>query len=66
MAAPALRSARRPAPAVPSHLAVGESSVILLHPLLPLAGVSIVMERGCQQNDSLADGYANPKSVILA
>ena len=34
-------------------LAVGET-VILLHPLLPLAGVSIV--RVCQQNDSLADG----------
>ena len=25
-------------------------------PPLPLVGVSIVMERGCQQNDSLADG----------
>ena len=26
-------------------------------PPLPFAGVSIVMERGYQQNDSLADGY---------
>ena len=30
--------------------------VILLHPPLPLVGVSIVMERGCHQIDSLADG----------
>ena len=30
-------------------LAVGET-VILLHPPLPLVGVSIAMERGCQQN----------------
>ena len=37
------------------NLAVGET-VILLHPLLPSVGVSIWMERGCQQNDSLADG----------
>ena len=37
-------------------LVVGESSVILLHPPLPLVGVSIVMMRECQQNDSLADG----------
>ena len=36
-------------------LAVGET-VILLHPPLPLVGVSIGMERGCQQNDSPADG----------
>ena len=35
--------------------AVGEI-VILLHPPLPLVGVSIVMERECQQSDSLADG----------
>ena len=38
-------------------IAVGET-VILLHPPLPLVGVSIVVERGCQQNDSLADGQA--------
>ena len=39
-------------------LAVGET-VILLHPVLPLVGVSIGMKRGCQQNDrTLADGYA--------
>ena len=36
-------------------VAVGET-FILLHPLLPLVGVSIEKERGCQQNDSLADG----------
>ena len=37
------------------HLAVGET-VILLHPPLPGVGISIGMEGGCQQNDSLADG----------
>ena len=36
-------------------LAIGET-VILLHSPLPLVGVSIVMMRECQQNDSLADG----------
>ena len=39
----------------PSDLAVGET-VILLHPALPVAGVSIGMEGERQQNDSLADG----------
>ena len=34
-----------------------DKTVILLHPPLPLVGVSMRMERGCQQNDSLADGY---------
>ena len=34
-------------------LAVDESSVILLHPPLLLAGDSTGMERGCQQNDRL-------------
>ena len=33
-----------------------DKTVILLHPPLPLVGVSMRMERGCQQNDSLADG----------
>ena len=42
-----------------SSLAVGET-VILLHSPLPLVGVSIVMERGCQQNDSVADGWSSP------
>ena len=37
-------------------LAVGESSVILLHAPLPLAGFSIGMKMRCRQNDSLADG----------
>ena len=36
-------------------LAVGETD-ILLHLPLPVVGVSIVMEKGSQQNDSLADG----------
>ena len=36
-------------------IAVGET-VFLLHPLLPLVGVSIWMERERQQNDSLANG----------
>ena len=35
--------------------AVGET-LILLHPPLPSVGVSIRVGRGCQQNDSLADG----------
>ena len=34
----------------------GERTVILLTLPLPIVGVSIRMERGCQQNDSLADG----------
>ena len=33
-----------------------DDTVVLLHPPLPLAGVSTVMERGCQQNDSLVNG----------
>ena len=36
--------------------AVGESSVILLHPPLPPVGVSTGMERGCRHNDSIASG----------
>ena len=35
--------------------AVGETA-ILLHPPLHLVDVSIRVGRGCQQNDSLADG----------
>ena len=37
--------------------AAGESSVILLHPPLPLVGVSIAMGRERQPNDSLVNGY---------
>ena len=33
-----------------------DETVILLHPPLPFVGVSIVMKRGCQQNDSLVNG----------
>ena len=33
-----------------------DESVILLPPPLPLVGVSIVIEKGVQQSDSLADG----------
>ena len=36
-------------------VAIGET-VILLHPSLPLVGVSIVMERERQQNDILVNG----------
>ena len=41
--------------ASPDRLAVGET-VVVLHPPLPLVGVSIMMKRRCQQNDNLADG----------
>ena len=37
-------------------LAIGETVILLTLPL-HLVGVSIDMERECQQNDSLADGY---------
>ena len=41
-----------------TQVAVGETSVILLHPPLHVAGVPIGTERERQQNDSpLADGY---------
>ena len=43
------------APAAP------DETVILLHPPLPLVGLSIAMERERQQNDSLANGNANPE-----
>ena len=39
------------------HQVAVDETFILLHLPLPLVGVSIVMERGCPQNDSLADGY---------
>ena len=37
-----------------------DETVILLHPPLPSVGVSIVMERERQQNDSLARSMATP------
>ena len=37
-------------------VAAVDETVILLHPPLPLAGVSIGMDRRCQQNDSLVRG----------
>ena len=46
-------------------LAVGET-VILLHPPLPSVGVSIWMERGCQRNNSLADGAGVVESWLPA
>ena len=50
----------------PWHLAIGET-VILLHPPLPLVGVSIATMRECQQNDrTLADGYWAPHSRITS
>ena len=48
-----------------ARLAVGET-VILLHPALPLAGASTWIERGRQQNDSLADGHARQPLLELA
>ena len=36
-------------------MAVGETG-ILLHPPLPLVGALTAVERGCQSNNSLADG----------
>ena len=39
----------------PPQVAV-DQTLILLHPPLPLVGASTVMERKCQQNDSLANG----------
>ena len=44
----------------PPHPSRTGETVILLHPPLPLVGVSIVMETGCQQNDSLVRGYTTP------
>ena len=39
-------------------VAVGEGSVILMAPPVPLLGVSAGMYRGCRQHESLAsDGY---------
>ena len=35
-----------------------DKTAILLHPPLPLVGVSIRMARGCQWDDSLVDGQA--------
>ena len=62
MGSRASAAARSPRRSRASDLAVDET-VILLHPPLPLAGVSIVMERGCQQNDSLVRGYFRPRLV---
>ena len=42
------------------HACAGDETVILLHHPLPLAGVSIVMERERQQNGSLVRGYPHP------
>ena len=48
-----------------NHLAVDET-VILLHPPLPLVGVSVVMERERQQNDSLVNGYNHQRVKLVA
>ena len=48
------------------HLAIGESSVILLTLPLPLVGVSIDMAMECQQNDSLANGYRHHSPAAAA
>ena len=44
----------------PPDLAVDETAT-LLHPPLPLVSVSIVMERERRQNDSLVNGYPDPR-----
>ena len=43
-----------------------DETVILLHASLPLAGVSIVMERERQQNDSLVNGYLGASGRVEA
>ena len=60
----ALRTDGRPQPfgAEGAGLAVGET-VIWWHPPVPSLGVSIAINRGCRQNDSLAGGYAGPASA---
>ena len=42
------------------------SSVILLHPPLPLAGASVEMERARQQNGGVANGGLLPSSAARA
>ena len=57
------RAFGRPPAGRPSCLAVDET-VILLHPPVPLAGVSTVMDRERQQNDSLVvNGYSGKMTV---
>ena len=47
------------------NLAVGESSVILLHPPLPVVGVSIATERERQQSDrTLANGHPDQPELV--
>ena len=45
-----------PRPVAPSVPGRPGGTVVLLHPPLHSVGVSMWMERGCQQNDSLAGG----------
>ena len=41
-------------------------TIIILHPPLPLVGVSIWMERGCQLNDrTLADGCCQGTGLLV-
>ena len=47
---------RRTADSLREALIAVDETVILLHPPLPLVGVSTVMERERQYTDSLADG----------
>ena len=51
------RSGPRPRPHGPGAV---DQTVILLHPLLPVVGVTIGMERGCQQSDSFRQGLHGP------
>ena len=42
-----------------------DETVILLHPPVSLYGVSIGINRGCRQNDSLANGYIGVGAALL-
>ena len=46
-------------------MAVGGTVIICCTPLSNSVGVSIVIERGCQQNDSLADGAGQKDYAFL-
>ena len=48
-------------PVTTVNLAIGEAFILCCTPPLPLVGVSIWMKRGCQQNNSLADGYTTAR-----
>ena len=47
------------------HCVAPDETVILLHPPLHLVGLSTVMERERQQNDSLANGYHHHCCILI-